>query len=331
MSGITTNALGRKSKKKIIARERAYHGVTVASGSLTGLPYAQDGFDLPAIDVIHTAAPHYYRYAEPGESEEQFSERLAQRLEADIEAGGGADHIAAFIAEPVMGAGGAIPPPAGYFDKVQAVLKKHDILFIADEVICGFGRTGNMWGSETYNIEPDIITCAKQLSSAYLPIGAVLITEQVFSAMARLSNELGMFGTGNTYGGHPVAAAVALETLKIYQERNILATVNTRSHRLAERIRALQNHALVGDSRSVGLIGAIELVADKHSREQYPPSQKIAAQVMNAARQHGVIVRATPGDGIAFCPPFIITDDQIDELFDGVQAALDDVRTSLSS
>ena len=323
------NAIGKPEKKKFIARKRAYHGITVAAGSLTGLPYVQDGFDLPRIDVIHTDTPHYYRHGENGESEEEFSSRLAAKLEQDIiEAG--PETVAAFIAEPVMGAGGVLIPPAGYFEKVQAVLKKYDILFVADEVICGFGRTGNMFGCDTYDIKPDIMTVAKQLSSAYLPIGAVLISEDIYKGLAALSDKLGMFGTGNTYGGHPVAAAVALETLKIYSEMDVAKVVRDRSVRFNERITALQNHALVGQSRNVGLIGAIEIVKDKHSKEQFPVGDKIAVHIANAAREHGVILRPTPGDSVAFCPPMTIEDDQIDEMFDAVQAALDDVRNQLT-
>ena len=323
------NAIGKPNKKKIISRKRAYHGVTIASGSLTGLPYVHDGFDLPAIPVIHTETPYLYRVGETDETEADFATRLAATLEADILAAD-PDTIGAFIAEPVMGAGGAIVPPETYFDKIQAVLKKYDILFIADEVICGFARTGNMWGSQTYNINPDIVTCAKQLSSSYLPIGAVLINQKLYDAFVTGSDQLGMFGSGNTYGGHPASAAVALETLNIYEERNIVQHVRDRSGRFGERIDALSNHSLVGHSRHVGLMGAIEIVKDKSTKEQYPVGDKTAAKVMAAAKNHGVIVRAVPGDGIAFCPPLIISDEQIDDMFDGIQAALDDVRRELS-
>lgn len=323
------NAIGKPGKKKFIARQRAYHGVTVAAGSLTGLPYVQDGFDLPAIPVVHTTTPHYYRYAEPGESEEAFTNRLADTLEQQILAED-PDTIAAFIAEPVMGAGGVLVPPAGYFDKIQAVLKKYDILFIADEVICGFARTGQMWGCQTYNIAPDILTCAKQLSASYLPIGATLVTDRLYNAFADYSDQLGMFGTGNTYGGHPVPAAVAIETLNIYEETRIDQHVQARSERFAQRVSALNNHPLVGNSRSVGLIGGIEIVKDKETREQFPLSDKMAARVMNAARQHGLLVRATPGDSVAFCPPLIINDEQIDDMFDSMQAALDDIRREIT-
>ena len=324
------NALGRPQKKTIIARRNAYHGVTVAAGSLTGLPYAQDGFDLPAIPVIHVDAPHAYRFAQDGESEQDYSTRLAESLEQQIlEAG--ADTIAAFIAEPVMGAGGVLVPPAGYFEKVQAVLKRHDILFIADEVICGFGRTGNTWGSETYDIKPDMMTSAKQLSAAYLPIGAVLLSSAIYDAMQTYADKLGVFGTGNTYGGHPVAAAVALETLRIYESDDIFGQVRQRSPHFMERVTALQNHPLVGNARGVGLIGAAELVADKDSKTTFPAADKIAVQVMLAARRHGVILRAAPGDAIAFCPPLIINDEQIDEMFDAVTDALNDVHQHYKS
>lgn len=323
------NALGRPKKKTIIARKRAYHGVTIAAGSLTGLPYAHDGFDLPAISVIHVETPHAYRCANINESDDAFSTRLANELEQTIlEAG--ADTIAAFIAEPVMGAGGVLIPPEGYFEKVQAVLKKHDILFIADEVICGFGRTGEWWGCDTYNITPDLMTCAKQLSSAYMPIGAVLVSDSVYDTIARYSDELGMFGSGNTYGGHPVAAAVALETLTIYEERNIVQQVKQLESQFTDRVQALQNHPLVGHARSVGLIGAIELVKNKETREQHPASEKMAAKVALAAKEHGLIVRPTPGDSVAFCPPLIINESQINSMFDAVSNALNDVLSTVN-
>jgi len=328
MAWYYNNALGRTDKKTIIARQRGYHGITVASGSLTGLPYAQDGFDLPAIPVMHVETPHHYRYAKPGETEEAFSTRLAQSLDDQIKAAG-AHTVAAFIAEPVMGAGGVLIPPTGYFDKVQAVLKKHDILFIADEVICGFGRTGEVWGSDTFGIKPDIMTCAKQLSSAYLPIGAVLVSNHLYETFSEYADQLGVFGTGATFGGHPVCAAVALETLRIYESDDVFGNVRNRSPHFAERVQALQNHPLIGHTRSVGLIGAIELVADKSSKEQFPTASKMAAKVVAAARDRNLILRATPGDSVAFCPPLIINDDQINELFDTVTDALNDVYQGL--
>ena len=322
-------ARGKPTKKTMIARHRAYHGVTIAAGRLTGLPYAHDGFGLPAIRVEHLTTPHAYREAKPGENDDTFATRLADELEATIQRLG-ADTIAAFIAEPVMGAGGVLLPPEGYFARVQAVLKRHDILFIADEVICGFARTGNWWGSDTYGIQPDIVTSAKQLSSAYLPIGATLVSGDVYDALEEQSTRLGTFGTGFTYGGHPVAAAVALETLNIYQSDGILEHVKTNSPHFLERVQALQNHPLVGQARGVGLIGAIELVADKEQKTPFPAEHKIAAAVAAAAKEHGVIVRPVPGDTVAFCPPLIIEEEEIDELFDAVTEALNDVWSSVA-
>lgn len=324
------NAFERPHKKKIIARKRGYHGVTIAAASLTGLPYLHNDFDLPIERVYHTDTPCYYRYAEPNESEEQFTNRLAESLEQLI-LSEGPDTIAAFIAEPVMGAGGVMTPPNGYFEKVQVILKRHDILMIADEVICGFGRTGNMWGSQTYGITPDMVTCAKQLSSAYLPIGAVMVSAPIYQAFVEQSRKLGVFGTGNTYGGHPVAAAVALETLKIYEERDILGHVRDVTPRFQARLKALSEHPLVGDARGVGLIGGIEIVANKSTKQSFPPETKAAAAVETNALKHGLIVRPLPSDSVGICPPLVITEAEIDDLFDRLSRALDDAMGILKA
>ncbi len=324
------NALDRPRKKKIIARQRAYHGVTIASGSLTGLAHIQSDFDLPIERILHTDTPHYYRYADAGETEEEFSSRLAANLEQLIQQEG-PETVAAFIAEPVMGAGGVLLPPAGYFEKVQAVLRRHDVLMIADEVICGFGRTGNMWGSQTYEIRPDMVTCAKQLSSAYIPIGAVMISDAVYRVFAQHSHKLGTFGTGNTYGGHPVAAAVALETLRIYEERNIVETVRRIAPRFLERLKILGEHPLVGHARGVGLIGAVEIVADKATKRPFAAEREAAVLVSAKASNHGLLVRPLPGDAIGICPPLIITHSEIDDLFDRLARALDDALAELKS
>jgi 4-aminobutyrate---pyruvate transaminase len=208
------NALGRPQKKKIISRQRAYHGVTVATASLTGLAFVHEDFDLPIARILHTDCPHYYRGARPGESEEAFAARLANNLEQLI-LREGPDTVAAFFAEPVMGAGGVIVPPAGYFDRIQPILKKYDVLFVVDEVICGFGRTGNMFGAQTFDLKPDIMTLAKALSAGYQPISAILVTNALYDILVAQSDKLGIFGHGYTYSAHPVPAAVALETLKI--------------------------------------------------------------------------------------------------------------------
>ncbi len=251
------NALDRPEKKKIISRKRGYHGVTIAAGSLTAIPLMQNDFDLPIDRILHTDTPCYYRHGAEGESEEAFATRLADNLNDLIEAEG-PDTVAAFVAEPVMGAGGVIVPPATYFEKVQKVLARHDVLMVADEVICGFGRTGNMWGSQTYGIKPDIVTCAKQLSSAYLPIAAVMISDPIYQAFVEQSRKLGAYGSGHTYGGHPVSAAVALETLKIYEERDIVGHVREVTPRFQTRLQSLAGHPLVGEARGIGLIGAVE-------------------------------------------------------------------------
>ncbi len=316
------NAIGKPDKKKIISRLRAYHGVTIAAGSLTALAYAQNGFDLPIDRVIHCDTPCYYRYGQEGESEEDFATRLAEALDAQIIAEG-PDTVGGFIAEPVMGAGGVLVPPKTYFEKIQKVLKKHDVLLIADEVINGFGRTGNMWGCDTYNIQPDLLTCAKQLSSAYIPIGAVLCSDKLYKAFVEQSKKLGIFGTGNTYGGHPVAAAVALETLKIYEDEDILGHVRAIMPHFQKRLAKLADHALVGDARGVGLIGAIEIVKDKATKEQYPVETKAAPLVAEKIMAENLILRPTPGDGVGICPPLIITDAEIDDMFDRIERGLD--------
>jgi len=322
------NALGRPEKKKIISRKRAYHGVTIAGGSLTAIPLMQNDFDLPIDRILHTETPCYYRYGKDGETEEDFATRLADSLNDLIEAEG-PDTVAAFIAEPVMGAGGVLTPPATYFEKIQEVLERHDVLMVADEVICGFGRTGNMWGSQTYRIKPDIVTCAKALSSAYLPIAAVMISDPIYQAFVEQSRKHGAYGSGHTYGGHPVSAAVALETLKIYEERDMVGHVREVTPRFQTRLHALADHPLVGEARGIGLMGAVEIVADKSSREQYPADVRAGAMVAEKVFEHGLIVRGLPGDAVATCPPLIIDENQIDELFDSFERGLDDAAKAL--
>ncbi len=319
------NGRGLPKKKKIISRKRGYHGVTVAGGSLTAIPLMQNDFDLPLERMIHTDPAGYYRYGQPGESEEAFASRLADNLEQLI-INEGPDTVAAFVAEPVMGAGGVMLPPATYFGKIQVVLDKYDVLMVADEVICGFGRTGNMWGSQTYDIRPDMVTCAKQLSSGYLPISALMISDKVYEVLKAQSRKHGALGMGYTYGGHPVSCAVALETLKIYEERDMVGHVRSVAPRFQERLAQLGSSSLVGEARGVGLIGALELVMDKNSAEQYPPEVKAGATLAARAQARGLIVRALPGDVIGICPPLIITETQIDELFDSLAEALSETE-----
>ncbi len=323
------NALGRTAKKKIIGRIKGYHGITIVAASLTGLPNNHRSFDLPLPGFIHTMTPHYYHGAEAGESEEAFATRCADELEKLIVAEG-PDTIGAMFAEPIMGAGGVILPPVGYFEKIQAVLRKYDILLVADEVICGFGRTGNYWGSQTLGIQPDIITCAKALSSAYLPISAVMVNEKVFSALADESHKIGTFGHGFTYSGHPVPAAVAIETLKIYDEINIVehaATVG--AFMQAELRRRFTDHELVGEVRGTAMIAALELVANKDARQNFDPSAKIGGQATKLCEAHGVIARSLPNDSLAFSPPLIMEREDVTEMLDRVGKALDDLAVQL--
>jgi 4-aminobutyrate---pyruvate transaminase len=322
------NALGRHRKKKIIARMKGYHGVTVAAASLTGLANNHRDFDLPIAHIRHADCPHHYRFAKPGESEEAFATRLAESLEAQI-LREDPETVAAFIAEPVMGAGGVIPPPATYFEKIQKVLKKYDVLLIADEVICGFGRTGRMFGTETYGLKPDIMTMAKALSSAYLPISATVISEELYQAFVAQSEKIGTFAHGFTYSAHPVCCAVALETLKIYEERDILSHVRAVAPRLQEGLRRFAGHKSVGEVRGIGLIAGVELVQDKASKAPFDPKLGAGAILAARAQEHGLIVRAM-GDVVALCPPLIITAEEIDETLRRFGLALDETEAALA-
>ena len=304
------NARGEPRRKTIIARKRAYHGVTLASASLTGLPMMHGGFDLPLPWVQHLTSPHHAQQALEGESEQAFSARLAAELEATI-ARLGADTIAAFIAEPVIGAGGVILPPEGYFAAVQPILQRHGILFIVDEVITGFGRTGAMWGAETYALAPDILTCAKMMTSAYVPLSAVLVLEGVYQTIASESGKRGGFGHGFTYSAHPVAAAVAREVLAIYSERDIVGGVAARAGQFQARVAALGQNEKVREARCVGLLGGIEM---RHGPD--------ALKLQMAAQREGLFVRAVGGDTVAICPPLIISAADIDDLFDRLSKAM---------
>jgi 4-aminobutyrate--pyruvate transaminase len=323
------NGRGLHAKKKLIGRIKGYHGVTVASASLTGLPYNHKSFDLPLPGFLHTMTPHFYHGALPGETEEAFATRCADELEKLILAEG-PETIAAMFAEPIMGAGGVLIPPAGYFPKIQAVLDRYDILLVADEVICGFGRTGNYWGCQTMEVRPDILTCAKALSSAYLPISAVMVNDKVYQVIADETHAIGTFGHGYTYSGHPVSAAVAVETLKIYDETDMLGHVQeVGAHLQSELRRRFTDHPLIGEVRGVGLIGALELVEDKATHKNFDFGRKIAARTAKLMEGFGIIGRPLPGDGLAFSPPLIITREEIDQVLDGVTKALERMTIEL--
>jgi 4-aminobutyrate--pyruvate transaminase len=320
-------AIGKPGKKRLIARHRGYHGTTLAAASLTGLPNMHRGWGEPLADVIHVRCPHIYRQGLPGESEEAFSTRLAQELEQTIlEAG--PETIGAFFAEPVMGTGGVILPPTGYFAKIQVVLRKYNILMVADEVICGFGRTGHYWGCQAVGIEPDMLTCAKGLSAAFQPISALLLSDQVYQVIADQSNALGGLGHGYTYGGHPVAAAVALETLRLYDELNVVEHVAEISPAFQTGIRAFADHPLVGEARGIGLMAALEFVADKQTRAPFPAEMKVATQVSNALQRKGILLRAL-GDTLVMAPPLIVNADQIQTILNAVAEALDEVLAGI--
>ena len=314
------NALGRPQKKKIISRFKAYHGVTIAAASITGVPVNHAAFDLPLDGFLHTDMPHFYRYGEDGETEEDFATRCADNLNRLIEEEG-PDTVAAFFAEPVMGAGGVIVPPATYFEKIQAVLKKHDVLFVADEVICGFGRTGEMWGSQTLGLKPDILTCAKALTSGYLPISAVMVNDRVFDAIAPKTAEVGVFGHGFTYSGHPVPAAVAVETLKIYEEIDLIGRVKERSGTFLARLYGFADHPLIGETMGLGLVGAVEIVADKDTKTPFDPAAAVGPWLVGRAQKRGLILRAM-GDRVAFSPPLVISDSEVNDMFDRFADAL---------
>jgi 4-aminobutyrate--pyruvate transaminase len=316
------NALGRPRKKKIISRVRAYHGVTIASASLTGLPNNHIDFDLPIAGILHTSCPHHYRNAQDGETELEFSARLAAELE-ELILREDPETVAAFIVEPVMGAGGVIVPPQGYFDAVMRVCAKYDLFVIDDEVICGFGRLGTPFGCEALGFKPHSISIAKALSSAYLPIAATLLPEIMYEAMLTESRKVGTFAHGFTYSGHPVAAAVALKTLEIYARDKIFEKAATRMPQFQAHLKKLGEHPLVGEARGMGLVGAVELVADKASKKTFEPAKGVGPRVVKFAEEEGLIVRFISGDIVSVCPPLIISEGEIDEMFARLTRALD--------
>ncbi|MEY9981495.1 L-2,4-diaminobutyrate transaminase [Bradyrhizobium yuanmingense] len=325
------NLRGRPKKKKIISRERGYHGCSVVSGSMTGMSFYHDHMDLPFPGILHTGTPHHYWGAEPGESEEAFSRRRATELE-ELIVREGPDTIGAFIAEPVLGTGGITPPPAGYWSEVQAVLRRHDILLIADEVICGFGRTGADFGSNLYGMEPDLVTVAKGLTSGYMPLSAAIVGEKVYSVMEEAADRVGAFSHGYTYSGHPIAAAAANAVLDIVEnERLSVRAKVVGAHfqrRLKERFAQLE---IVGEVRGVGLLGAVEFVADRHTKQRFDPQLKVGARVSKAARDLGLIARAMPhGDILGFAPPLVVSEGEIDTIVELAYRATKTVMDELA-
>ena len=323
------NAVGRPGKRKVMAHQQSYHGNTIATASLSGVAYNHQGFNLPLPGFLHVACPHYYRGALAGESEAAYTQRLLADLDARIEAEG-ADTIAAFFTEPVIAAGGVIMPPAGYFDGLQKLLKKHDILLVCDEVVTGFARTGNMFGATTMQLVPDMLVCAKALSSAYIPISALLVNERIFTAMVRQSDALGSFGLTMTYCGHPVASAVAREAIRIYEEEDFPARVRRLEAPFLDGLRRLSTHPLVGEVRGVGLLAGVELVRNKLSHEPFAKNRKIGAICAALCEKHGLMLRAI-GDTLALCPPLVISENEINALLARLRLALDETAATLTA
>jgi 4-aminobutyrate---pyruvate transaminase len=321
-------ALGRSEKRKIISREKGYHGTTVMGASLSGVANMHGGFGLPLPGIVQVSCPHYYRGAGENESEEQFAARLATELEETI-LSEDPKTIAAFIAEPVMGAGGVLVPPKGYFERIQPILKKYDILFLADEVVCGFSRTGSWWGSQTFGIRPDMVSAAKALSAAHLPISAVMISDEIYQVIADESWRRGVFGHGFTYSGHPVCAAVALEAISIYREMGTNEIARSLGRRLLQNLRSSESHPLVGEIRGTGLIAAVELVENKSTKKPFDSNRAIGRKIDQASQNEGLIIRAI-GDSIAFCPAFISKESEIDEMTARFKRALDAVADALN-
>jgi 4-aminobutyrate--pyruvate transaminase len=323
------NALGRPKKKKFLARQKAYHGITVASGSLTGLPGNHRDFDLPAIPVRHLTCPHFYRFGAAGETEAQFTARLIAEAESVILAEG-PETVAAFIGEPLMGAGGVMPPPQGYWQGIEALCRKYDILLVADEVINGFGRLGSSFGAVHYGFNPDLMVVSKQITSSYAPLAAVLFTDAVYGAIADNSAKIGTFGHGFTTSGHPLAMAVALENLKIIEERDLMGQAARVGAFMQKELRRLASHPLVGEVRGEGLIAGLELVEDKGSKRSFDPQVKVGLKAFDLAQRNGLIVRAI-GDTIALCPPLIITEAQVQDVVARLKTTLDQTAAALST
>lgn len=326
------NLRGKARKKKIIARERGYHGCSVVSGSMTGMSFYHDHMDLPVSGILRTGVPHFYRGAHPGETEEDFSARRADELEALI-LSEGPDTVGAFIAEPVLGTGGITPPPIGYWPKIQAVLRKYDVLLIADEVICGFGRTGAMFGSDLYGIEPDLVTVAKGLTSGYAPLSASIVSQKVYEVMEDATPRVGAFSHGYTYSGHPISAAAANAVLDIVEREDLAGQSARKGAYLLARLKAeFAQNPIVGEVRGIGMLAALEFVADRGTKASFAPGLKVGPRISQAARDRGLIARAMPhGDILGFAPPLVMTEAEIDEMVGIAKAAVDSVLVDMDA
>ncbi|SDB17492.1 aspartate aminotransferase family protein [Bauldia litoralis] len=324
------NVLGRPQKKKIISRWRGYHGSSLMTGSLTGLDLFHKAFDLPLAPVLHTEAPYFFRRPDRSMDEESFSQYCADQLEAMIVAEG-PDTVAAFIGEPMLGTGGIVPPPAGYWEKIQAVLARHDVLLIADEVVTAFGRLGSMFGSEHYGIKPDIITIAKGLTSAYAPLSGSIVSDKVWAVLEQGTDAMGPIGHGWTYSAHPVCAAAGVANLKLVDSLGLVDNVrDVGGYFRGALADAVGGHRIVGDVRGEGLLAAVEFVADKDDRTFFDPALKVGPQIAAALLKRGVIARAMPqGDILGFAPPLCLSRDEADVVVQATAEAIDEVAKSL--
>ena len=320
--------MGNPNRRKIITRINSYHGVTAVSASMTGKPYNSE-FGLPLDGFIHAACPHYWKYGQTGESESAFTIRMGEDLESIIQREG-PDTIAGFFAEPVMGAGGVIPPSQGYFDVVQKILKKYDIPFIADEVICGFGRTGNLWGSQTYNIQPDIIIASKCITSGFFPLGAVILGERMTQQIMDASYKAEEFPHGFTAGGHPVGCALALEAIDIILNEKMVDNVKRLEPLFMGGLKKFEELEFIGEARGIGLMGALEMVQDKDSKKPFDGSISIGERVANQCIENGLICRPL-GPSIVLCPPFITSDEEMEYMFDTLNETLNKVFNEVRS
>ena len=310
---------GNPQKRKIITRINGYHGVTLGAASMTGKPYNRV-FQLPLDGFIHADCPHYWKFAKENETEEDFTNRMAKNLE-DLILKEGPDTIAGFVAEPVQGAGGVIPPSKGYFDLIQPILKKYKIPLIADEVICGFGRTGNLWGCETYDIKPDIIISSKCLTAGYFPMGAVIVKKEFADEFTSASEDAEEFPHGFTAGGHPVGCAIALKAIDVIINEGLLDNVKNVSPYFHERLQEFNQYEHIGETRGVGLMAALEMVKDKKTKEPFQGHLNMGDKIANMSIDNGLICRPL-GPAIVLCPQFIITKNQIDEMFDSLHNTL---------
>jgi len=324
------NILERPEKKKIISRQRGYHGSSVTSGSMTGLPVFHNAFDLPLPQIKHTSTPHWYWNHEEGETEEQFSRRCADDLEKMI-VDEGPETVAGFIAEPVLGTGGIIPPPKGYWAEIQKVLKKYDVLLIADEVVTGFGRIGSDFGSDYYGMEPDLMTVAKGITSGYLPLSGVIVGEKVWEVLEQGAEQMGPIGHGYTYSAHPLCVAAANANLDIIEREGLTANARDTGAYMQEQMQAaFSDHPIVAEARGVGLLSALEFAADGEKRKAFDPSLKVGARISAACNERGLIARAMPhGDILGYAPPLIVNREQVDQIVAISREAVDAVTDEL--